>query len=69
VGAALTNLVAADQALAQTAIADAIARGGNAKKIATAQGQFNSALTAAGNGNVSGAINLFRSAWATAQGA
>ncbi len=66
IATAFLALRAADEGFAQTAIDDAIARGGNAGKIAKAQAQLAQAQAAT---NPFKAIGLFRSAWQTAMGA
>ncbi len=66
IATAFLALLAADEGFAQTAIADAIARGGNPTKIAKAQALLAQALAAT---NPFKAIGLLRSAWQTAMGA
>jgi hypothetical protein len=67
--AALAALPMADEGFAAVAIADAIARGGKASKIATAQTQLAQGIAQAYKGDPFGAIGLFLKAWLTAQGA
>jgi hypothetical protein len=69
VRAALAALPMADEGFAQVAIADAIARGGKASKIAAAQTLLTQGIAAASKGDHYGAIHLFLQAWLAAQGA
>jgi len=61
--------VALDQLLAQTAISDATARGGNAKTIAKAQKSLDSGRASEAAGDYFKAANEYEAAWKTAMGA
>jgi hypothetical protein len=69
VTAAITSLVGVDRALAQNAIADAVAAHGKPAKITLAKAAFASADTAAAQGKTSNAVDLYRNAWLYARDA
>ncbi len=59
----MQKLAAADERLAQTAIDDAIAAGGNAGKLNKADKQMNKGDAAVANGKYDDAIKYYRKAW------
>jgi hypothetical protein len=67
VASVLDALVAADQALARTAIDEAIAAGGDAQKLADADREMEKALEEIGKGRFGRAIKHYEHAWNKAQ--
>jgi FtsP/CotA-like multicopper oxidase with cupredoxin domain len=67
--ALVDNLVFADKILAQVAIADAIAGGGSAPKIASAQSEMSTAAGLVSSGQFDAAIDHYKNAWNKAIGA
>jgi hypothetical protein len=61
------TLVGADQILAQTAIADAIAASGTQQKIAEAQAELANAAGQLAQGHGDAAIDHYKNAWKKAQ--
>ena len=67
VTSAILSLVSADQAFAQTAIDDAISRGGNPAEITTAQNEMTKAMQDTCKGKFDSAIDHYKHAWEHAQ--